>query len=336
MFTQLSLSQSGGSAALRHPTPGRSRVFREDSNGRSFWSALPEGSADTALDQRRFCARAFTEIDMRLLPIPDPEFAGASERSSAKLAAAFELASRASDFLVSSPIALRSEAPDSAFSLVRYVFEGPHGGGDPLRIGFFAGIHGDEQAGSYALLELARILVRNPALAEGYHLSLYPICNPGGFDARTRSSASGKDLNREFWKSSSEPEVRLLEREILEHAFHGLVSFHADDTSDGIYGFVRGAVLARSLLEPALASAEKVLDRNAQHIIDGFPAENGIISQCYEGILTSPPKLENTPFEIILETPHHAPEPKQIDAFVRASLAILAEYRKFIAFAADL
>ena len=31
-----------------------------------------------------------------------------------------------------------------------------------------------------------------------------------------------------------------------------------------------------------------------------------------------------------------APTPKQIDAFVRAHLAILSEYRKFIAFAADL
>ena len=69
---------------------------------------------------------------------------------------------------------------------------------------------------------------------------------------------------------------------------------------------------------------------------NGFAAENGIISQCYDGILTSPPKLENTPFEIILETPQHAPEGKQVDAFVHASVAMLAEYRKFISFAADL
>jgi murein peptide amidase A len=269
---------------------------------------------------------------MRLLPGPDSEFSGAFERSSASLTAGFESVSLSSDFLVSSPISLTG----SGSRLSRYIFEGPHGGGDSIRIGFFAGIHGDEQAGSYALLELARTLVRNPALAEGYHLYLYPVCNPRGFDARTRCSPSGKDLNREFWKNSLEPEVQLLENEILAHTFHGLVSFHADDTSHGLYGFVRGTVLARSLLEPALASAEKYLDRNRDHVIDGFPSENGIISQCYDGILTSPPKLENTPFEIILETPHHAPEPKQIEAFVHASLAILAEYRKFIAFAADL
>ncbi|MGZ8937945.1 MAG: hypothetical protein ACXW32_01910, partial [Limisphaerales bacterium] len=118
--------------------------------------------------------------------------------------------------------------------------------------------------------------------------------------------------------------------------FLGLVSFHADDTSSGLYGFVRGAVLARSLLEPALLAAEKILPRNCDSVIDGFPAENGIISKCYDGILTSPPKLENSPFEIILETPQRAPEAQQIEAVVAASVAILSEYRKFISFAADL
>ena len=186
------------------------------------------------------------------------------------------------------------------------------------------------------MVEFARKLVRNPGIAEGYQLYFYPICNPAGFDAGSRSSANGKDLNREFWKNSREPEVVLLENEIRELSFHGLVSLHADDTSEGMYGFVRGAVLARSLLEPALRAAETILPRNGASLIDGFAAENGIISQCYDGILTSPPKLENTPFEIILETPQHAPEAKQVEALVMASVAILAEYRKFISFAADL
>jgi hypothetical protein len=85
-----------------------------------------------------------------------------------------------------------------------------------------------------------------------------------------------------------------------------------------------------------LLAGEAVLPRNSAQVIDGFTAENGIISECYDGILTSPPKLENTPFEIILETPQHAAEEKQVNALVMASVAILAEYRKFISFAADL
>ena len=222
------------------------------------------------------------------------------------------------------------------FALPHFLFRGPHGGGDPVRIGLFAGIHGDEPVGPHALIEVISLLHGRPELATGYQLFFYPICNPSGFVKGTRYSASGKDLNREFWKNSSEPEVQLLEKEIRTHRFHGLISLHSDDTSSGMYGFVRGAVLTRGLLEPALAAAEKVLPRNREPLIDGFPAENGIISQCYDGILTSPPELDPAPFEIILETPHSAPEDLQAKAFVAAIETVLAEYQKLLAFAANL
>jgi len=217
-----------------------------------------------------------------------------------------------------------------------FVLKGERGGGDPVRLGFFAGIHGDETAGVLALAQFAKDLVNNPVLSEGYRLFFYPACNPSGLLAGTRHSHSGKDLNREFWKESAEPEVQLLENEIRSENFHGLVSLHADDTSDGMYGFVRGAVLSKGLLEPALKAAESVLPRNTRPIIDGFPAENGIISECYDGILTSPPELHPQPFEIILETPHLAPEEKQVQALVRAMESILREYRELLAFAANL
>lgn len=220
--------------------------------------------------------------------------------------------------------------------LPHYRFSGPAGGGDAVRIGFFAAIHGDEPAGAQALVYFIEMLCREPELAEGYDLFFYPVCNPRAFAAGTRLTPSGKDLNREFWRNSTEPEVRLLEQEIRTHAFHGLVSLHSDDTSDGLYGFVRGAVLTRGLLEPALAAAEKILPRNRKPIIDGFPADNGIIAECYDGILASPPELKPEPFEIILETPQSASMDLQIRALVIATRAILAEYRKFLAFAANL
>jgi hypothetical protein len=220
--------------------------------------------------------------------------------------------------------------------LPHHRFAGPVGGGDPVRIGFFAAIHGDEPAGAHALAHFIEMLCREPELAEGYELFFYPICNPRAFAAGTRLSPSGKDLNREFWKNSSEPEVRLLEEQIRANAFQGLVSLHSDDTSDGLYGFVRGAVLTRGLLEPALAAAEKIIPRNRKPIIDGFPAENGIISQCYDGILTSPPELHPSPFEIILETPHSASLDLQTRAFLIALRTILVEYQKLLSFAANL
>src|SRR2546423_14282896 len=90
-------------------------------------------------------------------------------------------------------------------------FTGPHGGGDPVRFGLFAGIHGDDPAGVLALIKLVEDLIAEGDLAAGYRLFIYPACNPAGLLAGTRLSAAGKDLNREFWKSSPEIEVQLLE-----------------------------------------------------------------------------------------------------------------------------
>jgi hypothetical protein len=46
---------------------------------------------------------------------------------------------------------------------------------------------------------------------------------------------------------------------------------------------------------------------NQAAIIDGFHAVNGIIHTAYNGILTAPPGSSPSPFEIILESPQHAP-----------------------------
>jgi hypothetical protein len=134
----------------------------------------------------------------------------------------------------------------------------------------------------------------------------------------TRHSRRGRDLNREFWQGSTEPEVRLLEQELEQHAFHGIVSLHTDDTSEGLYGFVGGATLTKHLIAPALEAAEAVLPRNRQDRIDGFEARDGIIRDCYDGVLSAPPGTRPRPFEIILETPHRAPEFAKEQALVAA------------------
>jgi murein peptide amidase A len=223
-----------------------------------------------------------------------------------------------------------------AHELPRYLFLGPKGGDEPLRIGIFAGIHGDEPAGPFALLRFVQLLEQNPDLARGYCLFLYPVCNPTGFADHTRHNRQGKDLNREFWRDSGEPEIRLLQSELWSHAFHGLISLHTDDTSDGLYGYAHGALLTQDLLRPALAAASEFLPRNQGELIDGFRARDGIIRDSYEGVLRAPPELRPRPFEIILEAPQHAPQYLQEASLAVALGAILAEYRKFISYAQNL
>jgi len=230
----------------------------------------------------------------------------------------------------------RFEANGERYVLPRYLFVGPRGGDTPVRIGIFAGLHGDEPEGVHALVQFVKLLEARPELAAGYYLSLYPICNATGFEDGTRLSRSGKDLNREFWKNSSEPEVRLLEAELQSRSFQGLIALHTDDTSEGFYGFARGAVLTKHLIEPALQAAEKYLPRNENPVIDGFNARRGVIRESYEGILAAPPKLRPRPFEIILETPAVPPDYLKELALVAALQTILVEYNKFIAYAPNL
>ncbi len=220
--------------------------------------------------------------------------------------------------------------------LLRCLFVGPKGGDEPLRIGIFAGIHGDEPEGAYALVRLLTLLEQAPDLAAGYCLFVYPICNPTGFEDRTRNSRAGKDLNREFWRGSSEPEVKLLESELVSHSFHGIVSLHTDSASHGFYGFAHGATLTEHLVEPALQAAEQFLPRNGDDKIDGFRARRGIIREGYPGVLRAPPSVSPRPFEITLETPQAAPTYLKEAALVAALRSILTRYREFIAYAPNL
>lgn len=225
---------------------------------------------------------------------------------------------------------------EDRFWLPRFVFQRTQINKARIKIGIFAGIHGDEPAGILGLIDLVRELDNNPELGREYQIFIYPLCNPSGFVDGSRFSRSSKDLNREFWKASTEPEVVLLEQEILRQKFDGLISLHSDDTSDGLYGFVSGATLTEHLMKPALAAAEAALPRNRLAQIDGFHAIEGIIRSGYGGVLSAPPRAKPHPFEIVLETPHHAPMDLQRQAFVLALTSILAEYREMISFAANI
>jgi hypothetical protein len=256
-------------------------------------------------------------------------------RSLAELLAPLERIAANSPNLVANHDA-RFEVGGENYGLPRYLFVGPRGGDTPIRIGIFAGVHGDEPEGVHAVVQFIQLLEARPELATGYYLSFYPVCNPTGFEDGTRHTRSGKDLNREFWKNSREPEVLLLQAELQSRSFQGLISLHTDDTSHGFYGFVGGATLTKHLIKPALAAAEKFLPRDDRAQIDGFAARNGIITDGYEGILSAPPKVRPRPFEIILETPVAPPEYLKQCALVAALQTILLEYNKFIAYAPNL
>jgi murein peptide amidase A len=228
------------------------------------------------------------------------------------------------------------EANGEVFGLARFFFQRTTIQKDRIRVGIFAGIHGDEPAGILGLMDFVRELDEHPEMGRSFELWLYPLCNPTGYIAGTRESASGKDLNREFWRDSSELEVRMLETEIRARRFDGIIALHSDDTSPGFYGYARGSVIANQLLAPALDAAERAQPRDLRQHIDGFRAVNGIIHDAYDGILSAPPTQHPQPFEIILESPALTPLAEQRLAFMYALRSILSEYRELIAYGGEL
>ena len=212
----------------------------------------------------------------------------------------------------------------------RFLFTGPGDRGSFLRVGIFAGIHGDEPSGVEAAVELLRRLHEDPQPALGYELFVYPVCNPWGYAHDTRWLKSGADMNREFWRGSDEIEVLVLEGQLMKLAFDGIVALHTDDTSQGLYGFVKGHQLTRHVLEPSLQAASRFLPRNFDKSIDNFQANSGIIEDGYSGVLGAPPTQKPRPFEIVFETPSHAEAGPQVEAHVAAILTMLGSFRAMI------
>jgi len=230
----------------------------------------------------------------------------------------------------------RFELDGESYVLPRYLFVGPKSGDAPIRIGIFAAIHGDEPEGAHAAVRFLQFLENYADWAAGYCLSVYPVCNPTGFEDNTRHSRRGKDLNREFWSKSGEPEVGLLQAELVSRSFHGIISLHVDDTSDGFYGIVGGATLTKHLIEPALKAADAYLPLDKRALIDGFPARQSVVRDTFPGVLSAPPLVRPRPFEIVLEAPKGQSAFLTECAFVAALQSILAGYRKFIAYAQNL
>lgn len=222
------------------------------------------------------------------------------------------------------------------FALPRIVFTGPPAAHDPIRLALFGGLHGDEPASVLAPLAFLGRLAAEPALATGYELAVYPLLNPVGYARDTRANGDGLDLNRLFWCDSVQPEIRAIERELTRTRFDGLVTLHADDTADGVYGYTRGHVLNESLLEPMLRSAGYVIPRDHRPVIDGFAARAGKIEACFAGVLSAPAGQRPRPFDLIFETPALAPVDRQVDAMVTALDTLLDEYRVFLAYAPNL
>lgn len=228
-----------------------------------------------------------------------------------------------SDYLVAGSVGAFI-ADGELFRIPRALFMGPKGGGDTIRVAIFAAIHGNEIEGTEALIELLHELSRTPAVAKGYHIYAYPVCNPSGLAAGTRNNVSGVDLTGEFWRRSDQPEVYYLEREMGVHQFQGVISLHNTDGTD--FGAqTRSSILDEALVQPALRAARQFLSEpDSQENAISWPHASHSMPA---GFLTATDELLHTPFEINFGIPVRAPKLSRIQGTAVALMTILESYR---------
>jgi murein peptide amidase A len=207
------------------------------------------------------------------------------------------------------------------FQIPRFAFIGPTGGGDAIRLGIFAAVHGDESQGTAALIEFLERLESRPRLAKGYHLYVYPICNPTGFIAQSRENGSGGDLSTDFWRGSSQPEIHYLEREPAALRFHGVISIHLNEESDTFSLRASSEILNRCVVDPAIQTTQQLLP------VKVLNAEAG---------KDSPPdflpagELDPVPFEIHTRIPRYESALLRINGTISLLNSILDAYRSFV------
>jgi hypothetical protein len=217
-------------------------------------------------------------------------------------------------------------AAGELYRIPRVLFMGPKGGGDTIRLAIFATICGDELEGAQALIEFLHEVDRAPALAKGYHIHAYPVCNPAGFADGSRNNASGVDLAGQFWRGSEEPEVYYLEREMGVHQFQGVISLHEID-SFHFHARTLSSILNESVVQPALNAARRFLPERTHVSDENVATRPNSFQSVPEGLLTRTDELPRSPFEINFGIPLRAPRNTRIQGAIAALKAILDCYR---------
>jgi murein peptide amidase A len=123
-------------------------------------------------------------------------------------------------------------------------------------IALAAGVHGDEPAAPWALLEFVESRELDPRFA----YRIWPCTNPSGFAAGTRESADGLDVNRTFGRGGQSPEARAILVANRDRKFVLSVDLHEDCDALGFYAFEYGGGAIGLRVIEALESAGLPID----------------------------------------------------------------------------
>lgn len=141
------------------------------------------------------------------------------------------------------------------------------------RVYISTGIHGDEPAGPLAALQL----LQENKWPDNLDLWLCPCLNPIGFKLNQRGNPKGIDLNREYLKPVAEEITAHIAWLSRQPKFDLCLLMHEDWESHGFYLYEQNPDKQPSLAETIIAAVGKVCPIDRSELIEGRPAQNGII-----------------------------------------------------------
>lgn len=136
-----------------------------------------------------------------------------------------------------------------------------------------AGVHGDECAPTWALLQWAE---ENSQRLSGRAITILPCLNPVGLEENTRFDGDGIDLNRHF-QNREIPVIAAWQEYLEGRRFDVALHLHEDYDATGIYLYEVARREPRG--EGILAACESVIPRETAETVDGSAFENGLLRQ---------------------------------------------------------
>lgn len=137
-----------------------------------------------------------------------------------------------------------------------------------------AGIHGDEPASCWALLQWAE---KNLEVLGSVPHMLFPCLNPWGLVNNCRFDKQGHDLNR-IWDNPKSPLICSISSQLRGCSFGLSLNLHEDYDANGIYLYEPYISGKNDLLAGEILKAgQKILPIDSRKRIDGRVSKDGII-----------------------------------------------------------
>ena len=139
------------------------------------------------------------------------------------------------------------------------------------------GIHGDEPAGVWAVIDFLRRYRKRQDFYRKFEFTILPCTNPFGYEYNTRENGRGIDLNRQFRNASPPAEVRLIKKAVGRRPFHLVMELHEDTDTTGFYLYELHQMEEEPMGREIIERVARKYPINRQEEIEGFVARKGLI-----------------------------------------------------------